>query len=175
MFYPLSSSFLPSIPPLGVRVDTTGSEFTLLGNCTSAGKHNRSMCLKANRPAELSFDDKGPERTSLVVAWGILVRVSCIQGVRLICELSNRDQALFLLSRENGFCLMFSMSSGLWVVGTREWMIDQKRVWEKKEFKKKKKKSKNRGAETEWSWKQKRGCEVCQIKGWNSNENSINN
>lgn len=174
MFYPLSSSFLPSIPPLGVRVDTTGSEFILLGNCTSAGKHNRSMCLKANRPAELSFDDKGPERTSLVVAWGILVRVSCIQGVRLICELSNRDQALFLLSRENGFCLMFSMSSGLWVVGTREWMIDQKRVWEKKELKKKKK-SKNRGAETEWSWKQKRGCEVCQIKGWNSNENSINN
>lgn len=142
MFYPLSSSFLPSIPPLGVRVDTTGSEFILLGNCTSAGKHNRSMCLKANRPAELSFDDKGPERTSLVVAWGILVRVSCIQGVRLICELSNRDQALFLLSRENGFCLMFSMSSGLWVVGTREWMIDQKRVWEKKEFKKKKKRVK---------------------------------
>lgn len=32
---------------------------------------------------------------------------------------------------------MFSMSSGLWVVGTREWMIDQKRVWEKKELKKK--------------------------------------
>lgn len=32
---------------------------------------------------------------------------------------------------------MFSMSSGLWVVVTREWMIDQKRVWEKKELKKK--------------------------------------
>lgn len=174
MFYPLSSSFLPSIPPLGVRVDTTGSEFILLGNCTSAGKHNRSMCLKPNRPAELSFDDKGPKRISLVVAWGILERVSCIQGVRLICELSNRDHALFLLSRGNGFCLMFSMSSDLWVVGTREWMIDQKRVWEEKGIKKKKQ-SKNRGAETEWSWKQKRGCEVCQIKGWNSNENSINN
>lgn len=90
MFYGLASLPLPAISPLGVKGATTGWELTQW-EMRHQWEARRSMSLQMKGPTQVLFRDRGYSHTSLVVAWGIWMFVSCLQGVKLICKLSTRD------------------------------------------------------------------------------------